>query len=306
VSSAERLLHLVTRPEINTVEDFRELGQWISELEPSIAVSVIPDAPTDAGLDVPTLTISPGPIQAFRPRRGPMLQGQHLPKSAEYRALEAIGVPVPRWTRLLPGQRPELEGFDEYVVTKPAFGAHGADVRIQRRDCVVWKPPKTKQAIELGSAFNPCIVQEFVYTGPWPWSYSVATLFGTVLWAIRVEASHERAPLPNRTAFSGQSIVSSGRGCTFELADDPDVLALAERAHTAFPSVPVLNSDIVRDADTGVLSVVEVNSLGYTWHFSSPTGLRFQREFGFDLDAQFGGRRKAARILADACVTHAA
>lgn len=305
MTSAERLVHLVTRPEINTLEDFLELGQWITELEPSIAVSVVPDAPTDGGLDIPTLTVSPGPVQAFRPRRGPVLQGQHVPKSAEYRALDAIGVPVPRWTRVLPGQRPELEGFGEYVVTKPAFGAHGADVRIVRRDSVVWKPPTTKQAVQLGSEFNPCIVQEFVYTGTWPRSYSVATLFGTVLWAIVVEASHERAPLLSRDAFTGQSIVSSGRGCTFALAADADVLALAERAHAAFPRVPVLNSDIVRDADTGALSVVEVNSLGYTWHFSSPTGLRFQREFGFDLDAQFGGRRKAAQILAEACVQHA-
>jgi len=99
--------------------------------------------------------------------------------------------------------------------------------------------------------------------------------------------------------------VSSGKGCTFTLDDDPEVVALAERAHAAFPRVPLLGLDIVRDADTGALFVIEANSLGLTWHFSTPKGLGFQKQFGFDLNAQFDGRRKAARVLARVCAEHA-
>jgi hypothetical protein len=309
VSAPSRVLVLVTSPIANSLADFEELAQWIAELDAELAVYVLTDT-TGADLtanvpDLPTLTVSPGPLRSLRPRRGAVFQGQHVAKSAEYRALAAVGVPVPRWTRLLPGQPPKLEAFGDYVVTKPDFGARGAEVRIERRADVCWTPPRTQLAEDFGGPFNPRLAQEFVYTGPWPRSYRVATLFGSVLWAMRIETSHERQPLASRADFHGQSVVSSGHGCSFALTDDAAVLALGERAHAAFPRVPVLGADILRDADTGELFVVELNSLGYSWHFSSTSGVKFQAEFAFDLNAQFDGRRKAARILARVCAEHA-
>jgi hypothetical protein len=309
VPGPRRVLHLVTNPQINTLADFQELAQWISELDAQIAVFVLPDAAladAAAGVpDLPTLTVSPGPLRCFRPRRGPVFQGQHVAKSVEYRALEAVGIPVPRWQRLLPGKQPELGAFGDYVVTKPDFGARGAEVRIERRAAVSWTPPRTLLAEQFGGPFNPRLAQEFVYTGQWPQSYRVATLFGHALWAMHIQASEARMPLTDRTAFHGQSIVSSGQGCRFRLADDPAVLALAERAHAAFPRVPVLGADILRDAGSGELFVIELNSLGYSWHFTSESGLKFQREFALDLSSQLDGRRKAARVLAQVCSEHA-
>ena len=290
---------------MNTEADFAELSTWIRELSPDTAAFVVPDAPDAdraAGVpDLPTVTVSPAPVRRLRPRRGPVLQGQHVAKSEEYRALDASGVPVPRWARLLPGKRPCLDGFGPYVVTKPDFGARGAEVRIERREEAQWKPPRTGLSEQFGGPWNPRVAQEFVYTGQWPRSHRVTTLFGTTLFAFRVEADHARKPLVDRDAFDGHSVVSSGRGCTFELFADPDILSLAERAHAAAPHVPLLGVDILRDVDTGKLFVVELNGLGYTWDFSSPTGLALQAQFGFDLDAQFGGRRRAARVLARVC-----
>jgi len=176
-------------------------------------------------------------------------------ESEEYRALDAIGVPVPRWARLLPGKPPQLDGFGPYLVTKPDFGARGAEVRIERRDDAKWKPPRTTLSQQFGGPWNPRVAQEFVYTGGWPRSHR-------------------------------------------------DVLSLAERAHAAVPRVPLLGVDILRDADTGELFVVELNGLGYTWDFSSPTGLSLQAQFGFNLEAQLGGRRRAAGVLARVCAEH--
>ena len=307
--SPRRALNLVSNPAANSLADFQELADWIAALDGDIAVHVLLDereADRGAGVpDVPTITVSPGPLRRFRPRRGPMFQGQHLTKSAEYRALEALGVPVPRWAHLLPGQPPELSQFGAYVVTKPDYGARGAEIRIERRADARWTPPRTQLVQNFGGPFNPRLAQEFVYTGRWPCSYRVATLFGHALWALRIEADHARQPLLGRTDFHGQSVVSSGRGCSFELAHDSDVIALAERAHAAFPVIPVLGVDVLRDAELGALFVVELNSLGYSWHFSSPSGLKLQAEFDLDLSAQFDGRRKAARILAQVCAAHA-
>jgi hypothetical protein len=305
VATPRRALILVSSPSVNGEADFAELAVWIRELSPETAVFVLPDT-TDADRaaavpDLPTVTVSPTPVRRLRPRRGPVLQGQHVAKSEEYRALDAIGVPVPRWARLLPGKRPNLDGFGPYLVTKPDFGARGAEVRIERRDDAKWKPPRTELAEQFGGPWNPRVAQEFVYTGRWPRSHRVTTLFGTALFAFRVEADHGREPLVARFAFHGHSVVSSGHGCTFELFAEPDVLSLAERAHAAVPRVPLLGVDILRDVETGKLFVVELNGLGYTWDFSSPTGLSLQAQFGFNLDAQLGGRRRAAGVLARVC-----
>jgi len=309
MSRVRRVLLLVTNPSANSQADFDELAEWSSEIDPELSVYVVPDArAADLAVnapDLPTLTVSFGPLKNLRPRRGTVCQGQHVAKSVEYRALSAIGVPVPRWTRLLPGETPALEQFGPYVVTKPEFGARGAEVRIERRAHARWKPPRTQLAEAFGGPFNPRLAQQFVYTGPWPHSYRVTTLFGQVLWSTRVEASHARQPLRERWDFHGQSIVSSGYGCSMSLSDDVAVIALAERASAALPLVPVLGIDILRDADSGELFVSELNSIGYAWHFSSPSGLEFQADFGFDLSAQFDGRRKAARLLAEACAKHA-
>jgi hypothetical protein len=309
VSRARRALILVANPALTTDADFAELAAWITELSPETAVFVLPDvehADTLAQVpDLPTLTVSPAPVRRLRPRRGPLFQGQFVAKSEEYRALEAIGVPVPRWCRLLPGRPVLLDGFGSHVVTKPDFGARGADVRVERRELVKWAPPRTELSEQLGGPWGPRIAQELVYTGPWPQSHRVATLFGSVLLAFRVEAAHSRRPLADRSSFHGQSIVSSGRGCTFELFADPEILSLAERAHTAFPRVPLLGVDILRDAETGQLFVIEVNSLGLTWHFSWPDAEQVQSQFGLDLNAQFNGRRRAATVLAKVCEQHA-
>jgi glutathione synthase/RimK-type ligase-like ATP-grasp enzyme len=79
----------------------------------------------------------------------------------------------------------------------------------------------------------------------------------------------------------------------------PDTLALAQRVQAAFPEVALLGVDIVRDFSSGQLYIIEVNSAGLCWHFSSEAGLRVQREFGLSLEAQFDGRRRAAKVLVE-------
>jgi len=65
------------------------------------------------------------------------------------------------------------------------------------------------------------------------------------------------------------------------------------------PHIPLLGVDVIRDAASGKPYILKLNASGWVWHFSSPLGLRAQKEFGFSLEGQFDGLRKAARILAD-------
>jgi hypothetical protein len=136
----------------------------------------------------------------------------------------------------------------------------------------------------------------------------VTTLFGKVLWATTMEASHSRNPLESADAFDktpGVNVVASSKGCTGRLLFDDEIIRFGEAAHVAFPNIPLCGWDIVRRHDDGKLFIVEANASGWVWHFTSPMGMRLQREFGFNLESQFDGLRKAARILAEVTRTRA-
>jgi hypothetical protein len=81
------------------------------------------------------------------------------------------------------------------------------------------------------------------------------------------------------------------------LARDAEVIALAEKAHAAFPDQPLLGTDIVRDADTGELYVIECNPRGDAWLISSDMGRMIERANGLDFAAQFGALEVATRVL---------
>ena len=247
----------------------------------------------------PTLFFSPAPTD-MRLARGAQYIGQRLVKSAQYAALARRSIPIPPWALVTEGQQPDLRAFGPYVVVKPDRGGLGAEVKIMRRGRVRWRQVATQAGVS-----EALIVQAFIYTGPWPVSYRVSTLFGQALYCIQNEASHTRTPLSGPQAFGrllddkGVSIVSTSKGCTMALCYDEEVIRFAERAHDAFPEIPLLGLDIVREQPGGELHVLEVNPGGAGWHFAYPRGLRAQREFGFSFERQFDGLRKAARILAE-------
>lgn len=310
--SARYNLILVSNPQVNERWDFELLASYVQESASDIRAVVLDDERVSGRAlpfryDVPTLTFSPGPLRFFRPRRGRVFTGLPLRKSEEYDALSRAGVPVPRWALLTQASMPDLAAFGPYIVMKPDFSGRGADVRIVRRSRVQWRAPTTDLAKGCNGEQCDWIVQDFVYTGPYPVSYRVATLFGKPIWGLSIHADPTRRPLAQRYDFDagGISIVSSGKGCSFSLMDDPEILALARQAHAAFPDVPLIGVDVLRDADTGRLCVLEVNAVGLTWHLTSPIGRKVQREFGFDLDSQFNARRTAAQVLIEQVRAHA-
>jgi hypothetical protein len=249
----------------------------------------------------PTLLFAIGPLRHFAPLRGCVRASHWIPKSEECAALERAGVAVPRWALLTPDEVPDLSEFGPYVVVKPNAGGRGADVKVYRRGRVRWKPRVAEIGRNAGDEDR--IVQEFIYTGPWPTSYRVVTLFGTPLVAYRIDADRDRPGLPSRYGFGdvtggAPTIVSNSRGCRIVLDSDPDVIQLAESAHAALPDHPLLGVDILRDADTGALYVLELNTIGWTWHFSTPDARRVARETGGDPYAQMNGLERAARVLA--------
>ncbi len=241
------------------------------------------------------------PAHRFNPAWATVWEQAPLDKIQECMLLEKAGIPVPRWWPVYQHSEPEFYGMPEFVVVKPAQGSMGALVRVMRRDRVRWEPLRVNwHMLEGGAAVcDALIAQEYIHTGPWPTSYRVATVFGEPTYAVRCIADRSRKPFDETKSgssfFDGRTIVASSRGCRFDTSVPKDVIELARRAHYAFPTVPSLGVDVIRDWATERPYVVEVNAAGWGFHLTSVAYERFLREFGIDFLAQFGGAAAVAR-----------
>ena len=278
---------------------FEKIAGIVRELDPTIHAVVVRDA---AGMDIalrqrPTLTFSPALIRHRPAQSGRVFCGYPLSKSEECTALAKAGIAVPKWVLLTEDDTPDLSGFDDYVVRKPNYGGMSAEVRIVRRDRVKWKPITTRPA---GTSLS-MIVQQFVYTGVLPISYRVNTLFGRVLYSTKSRASPEHPPLftpadlKSLVTQRGFTVSAAAHGGRSELCFDEEIIRLGERAHTAFPDIPLLGFDIVREMPSGKLYVLEANAIGYVWNFNSHQ----VANYGFSFEEQFDGVSKAAYILTE-------
>jgi hypothetical protein len=145
------------------------------------------------------------------------------------------------------------------------------------------------------------MVQRFVDTGETPSHYRVLTLFGEPLYCLKFYAPQPRPRLdaPDELLIKG-SIATNIPGVTRKAhtASEVDVLNLARQAYGAIPGIPLQGVDIIREAATGRLFVLEINSGGNTWHFSSRYIARRGRPVPRDeLIDQFGAWDASARVL---------
>jgi glutathione synthase/RimK-type ligase-like ATP-grasp enzyme len=205
-----------------------------------------------------------------------------------------------------PGIQLDPKDWGPYVVVKPTLSQRGEDIRIRKTGRVRYQPPESYPSGHSAHR-GPLIAQRFVYTGPWAVSYRVCTFLGRALYCWRVEQSHQKRRLESRWQFAGDAtgggiqIIAPSMTSTYTLCDDEEMIALAERAHRlAFPDYPYLGIDLLRDAETGQLWVVEANTSGGVWHLSSMTGVDIQRAHGIDFYSQFGALDRAAERLVEA------
>jgi glutathione synthase/RimK-type ligase-like ATP-grasp enzyme len=199
---------------------------------------------------------------------------------------------------IVPGLRLDPDEWGPYVVEKPSSGMKGAYVRVRRTGRVRYRTPESLPE-DYPDRHAPMIAQRFVYTGEWPASTRVYTVFGETMVCHRQVTRTRGNPLTERWGFSkgGIIVVSNTRDREIELVKDQEAIALAERAHrTAFPDVPTLAFDIVRDIDSGELFVLECHPAGH-W-----IGRDFIRQSettsNVDFNAQFDAVNKTARVLA--------
>jgi hypothetical protein len=239
-----------------------------------------------------------------------VLQGQQIPKLEQYRRFLAAGLPTPKTAAFVFGRRYDEADWGEFVVLKPldlALTSKGGNLmllRARRLEQLRQADFPEKHFLRLGTA----LVQSFIDTGPEATVRRVLCLCGRPLYVLRSWSPLRRPDLTAPDAEIEASIVDpkhpelKARFGVFErrsLAPDPDAGVFAATVHRAFPEIPLIGCDVLKDHATGKLYVIEINAGGNTWHFSSATYARQRAELG-GRDAfvnQIGAWKIAAEAL---------
>jgi hypothetical protein len=302
----------VYRPGWQSVEDLKEIARHSVEADKTIRPFIIPSTHHNsimrkAAGKRPSLIVSPGRIGTFKPKRGKVYQGRSIAKAEEIRRLAAAGVAVPRTAILTPDLRLDPAEWGEFVMLKPTdirTSSHGLGVQLMRTNRVRYIPQQGYPTSHPGR-LGPMMVQQYIHTGDRLTTYRVLTLFGTALYAQLNIGGTERLDLGASDATIERAKVALQSADTREayLIDDAEVLAIARAAYEAIPEIPLQGCDVLRDANTGALYVIELNCGGNTWHFSSNYSASFRQNYGPEYERQrreqFDAMRTAARVLVD-------
>jgi hypothetical protein len=300
-----RHLVLVHQHEAQDVADFHAIASRIRAKASDIGVFVVENDRLMASTrreaaKAPTLVMSPGPLDQFRPLRGTVYAGRPMSKLVELQRLKDGGIPVPDFQALGRGERPSPARFGDVVIIKPAFdmASMGRDVHLSRTKMASGDYPRHWPANHPGRR-EPMIAQRFIDTGPYPSHYRVITLFSEVLFARRCTSTRPRAPLDGPQDMLWRSVVQPDYGHRdYVIARDEDVLDLARRTYAAMPDIPLQGIDIIREVGTGRLFVLEINPGGNTWLFSSIFAAGAKKDLGMDdLSVPFQSWEVAADAL---------
>ena len=269
-------LILVHTPGYQNVGDFQQIAEAVHRLAPDIEVFIVSNAISNsvtrrrAG-NRPSLIFSPGHLLEFRPLRGKVYAGSPIPKLEQIARLEAAGLPVPASAEITPGLVLPEAKFGSHVVVKPGFSqaSLGEHMTLMRRESVRFVPRQAYPEAHPGR-HGPMFAQRFIDTGPYVSHCRVLTLFGAALMAYRTISHVPRPPLDAPDDVLAKVSLKATRqgGGTRELTGDADVIDLALRTYSALPEAPLQRVDIIREAESGRLFVLEANPGGNTWTFS--------------------------------------
>lgn len=301
----ERHLVLVRQPGWQSIEDWLTIARRVRVVDPSIAVflvdsGVLAEDLIEQASQKPTLVVSPGPLGVTQPKRGRVLRGRPIAKLQQLHMLAAAKVPVPRTALLRPDTVLDPAQWGQLVVEKPAdltTSSHGKGFRLLPPGAVRFRPQEDFPEGHPGR-LAPMLIQRFIDTGTPISSWRVLMFLGRPLYCQRMDGPVPKPGDPPQLAMQALS------GGTRRFAYDADVVAAATSAAGAFSDIPLLGVDVLREAASGRVYVLEVNPGGNTWHFSSDH-LRAERaenspEFEAQRREQLDAFGTAAHALADA------
>ena len=297
-----RNLVLVHSERLQDVSDYEAIRERMAERAPDVEVFIARNARANPvtrrwAVGRPTLVFSPIAITGFRPERGRIVAGRAMPKIEEMRRLAAAGVRVPRFRLVEPETRLDEADWGPFTVLKPDVGRQGLGVTLSRTRDVRWVDPRSWPAGDPRRG-RRMVAQVFVDTGTYPSIYRVMTVFGRAVYSTVSRSKRARPDLDPAGAEPIDMSIAATVERDLRMSYDMEVIRAAEAIYPAMPDIPVHGVDIIREAATGLLYVLEINPSGLTWHISSDLGRYRMRTYALDFPGQFG----ALDIIADALI----
>lgn len=281
-------------------QDFMEISEKVFAMDPDITIYALDTGSADqlpeAAWQRPTLTVALSTTFNLKIRRGPILKNRQIGKLAQHKVFQDAGVPTPPTQQFRFGMRLDPIMFGEFVIIKPMsldLGSQGRGVQLIRR----------KRLETMGRQDFPpdhlihkdregYIVQKFINTGEYVSYNRMSTFFSQPMYSYFSRAKSPRGSLDSADDIVEALPVTNNSNSFRErgLRAEEDIVALAMQVHDAFPTVPLLGTDILREEETGKLYVIECNPGGNTWHFSSKMNLPLRHTLG---KASLVGPKKA-------------
>ena len=301
---AIRNLVLVHEPYVQDRGDLeaiaREVGSLAPDIEVFIASNDIRSSTTRklAGRR-PTLVYSPTELRSFQPLRGKIYAGALITKDVQLRRLVEASIAVPDFHLLTGDFELNPDRFGPVAMIKPTgFTSHGRGIEMVHTSALAGSRWRDHPAVRAAGE-TPMVVQRFIDTGEYPSHYRVLTLFSEPIFAFRA-LSTVRRPTFDATPdvlANGPFMAKQGQRRLI-VPVEADVLDLTRRTFEAIPEVALHGCDIIREAGTGRLFVLEINPGGNTWSFSSKWADLLKTELNMpDLSTQFDAWKTCARVL---------
>jgi hypothetical protein len=281
--SPQKNLFIVYDPSRFGGRDISDISNQVVRRAPEISIYIVHPRDTAtvvkaAVWNCPSLTVSlVGRTSRFVPLRGPVLENRPLSKVEQYRRMCAAGLPMPRTAIFRRGEVYREEDWGRLVVLKPAdlkSTSYGKNVRLMRT--------RRLNEISMGAAapwdMADTLVQSFIDTGVHPTIWRAMTFFGHTLYCMKSWSPKPRPALDAPDSEIEAAVIEPKQPEIVQayevpamraLAHDPEVVEFARRVHETVPTYPLLGCDIIRDEETGMLSLIEMNAGGNVWHFSS-------------------------------------
>ena len=291
--------------------DFVDIGNRAAAYAPDVRVYVINDEVPSSSLpksvwEFPTLTVAFNKKSIFIPPRGRIIHNRKIEKLEQARVLGLADIPIPHCEIFKPGMALDPAIWGDIVLLKPApldATSHGDNIQIFRRSNLSEMKTGDFPPDHFVHRF-PMIIQQFIDTGKFPCKYRVLTLCGEVLYAQFRKLVEPRPDLAlSDEVLKSAQVATSGGPCQYFHQDYPDVVEFAKKVADAFPNVPLLGVDIVRDIISNKLYALEVNAGGNTWHFSSKLWAERRRQYpkvAEEAMTQYNAFDTAARALVSA------
>jgi hypothetical protein len=260
--------------------DFDEILAKVRTLDRDIAARHLPSNFIGLPADVwqhPTLTVALCSTFRLPIRRGPVLKNHQIDKLVQQEIFRKNSIATPPALPFRFGMRLDPIVFGEHVVLKPMslhLTSTGRGIHLLRRVQAERLTPADFPADHLIRIDRKgYFVQKYIDTGEHVSDSRVSTFFGRILYANTATARNRMPPLPEAAPnLLSNTISGLVQESDWNWRPEPDVLDLAKKVHAAFPNIPLLGTDILREARTGKLYVLECNPGGNTWHFSSNFG----------------------------------